>query len=58
VDPIDLFGDFLTRIGLLDSPAVEAMERDIRSEIADAFAFALASANPTEKDLYRHVYAD
>jgi TPP-dependent pyruvate/acetoin dehydrogenase alpha subunit len=58
VDPIPLFGDYLSQRRLLDSPAIDAMELDIDREIADAFAFALASPNPTEEDLYRHVYAD
>ena len=34
------------------------MERDLAGEIADAFTFAIASPDPTEEDLYRHVYAD
>ena len=34
------------------------MEEEIAGEIAEAFEFALASANPVEDDLYRHVYAD
>jgi acetoin:2,6-dichlorophenolindophenol oxidoreductase subunit alpha len=55
--PIAQFGDFLRQSGLLDGPAVDAMEREFSTEIADAFAFALASPNPTEDDLYQHVYA-
>jgi TPP-dependent pyruvate/acetoin dehydrogenase alpha subunit len=58
VDPIDLFGRCLTRQALLDDGAIADMERAIASEIAEAFEFALASPNPTEDDLYRHVYAD
>jgi hypothetical protein len=27
------------------------------AEVIDAFAFAIASPNPVEADLYRHVYA-
>ena len=34
------------------------MERSIADEIAEAFAFAIASPDPTEEDLYRHVYAE
>jgi TPP-dependent pyruvate/acetoin dehydrogenase alpha subunit len=34
------------------------MEADIAAEIAAAFEFALASPDPVEEDLYRHVYAD
>jgi pyruvate dehydrogenase E1 component alpha subunit len=35
----------------------KAMEQDISREIADAFEHALKSPDPTEADLYRHVYA-
>lgn len=58
VDPIKLFREYLTRASLLDHDAVERMETAIAAEIAEAFEFALASPNPTEEDLYRHVYAD
>ena len=34
------------------------MESEIAAEIAEAFELALASPNPTEEDLYRHVYAE
>jgi acetoin:2,6-dichlorophenolindophenol oxidoreductase subunit alpha len=58
VDPLPLFGDYLMRAGKLDAPAVERMEHEIAAEIAAAFELALASPNPTEEDLYRHVYAE
>jgi pyruvate dehydrogenase E1 component alpha subunit len=58
VDPIALFGEYLRRIDLLDAPRIEAMERAIAAEIAEAFEFALASPDPAEEDLYRYVYAD
>jgi len=35
----------------------KAMEDEIRREILEAFEHALNSADPTEADLYRHVYA-
>jgi len=35
----------------------KVMEDEIRREILEAFEHALASADPTEEDLYRHVYA-
>lgn len=34
-----------------------AMEQEIQQEILEAFEHALASADPSEEDLYRHVYA-
>jgi len=38
-------------------PDRKAMEQEIQEEILAAFEHALASADPTEEDLYRHVYA-
>jgi len=58
VDPLPLFGEYLTRSASLDAAAIRNMEDEIAGEIADAFALALASPNPTEEDLHRHVYAD
>jgi pyruvate dehydrogenase E1 component alpha subunit len=58
VDPLQLFGDYLTHSGKLDAASIENMEQEIAAEIAGAFEFALASPNPTEDDLYQHVYAD
>ncbi len=58
VDPLALLGEYLTRRSLIDPSAIAEMERDIAAEILEAFEHALASPNPTEEDLYRHVYAD
>ena len=58
VDPLVLFGEYLMRSSRLNPTAVQVMEREIASEIADAFELALNSPDPTEQDLYRHVYAD
>jgi len=58
VDPLPLFHEYLTRSSRLSAEAVQRMEREIATEIADAFELALSSPNPTEEDLYRHVYAD
>jgi acetoin:2,6-dichlorophenolindophenol oxidoreductase subunit alpha len=58
VDPLPLFGEYLTRSATLDAAAVRTMEDEISGEIADAFTLALASPDPTEEDLLRHVYAD
>ena len=57
-DPISMFGEYLADRKLLDADAVAVMEEEIGREIAEAFEFALASANPTEADLYTHVYAE
>ena len=58
LDPLDLFRTYLTGASRLDESAIGRMEDAIRVEIADAFEYALASPNPTEDDLYRHVYAE
>ena len=58
VDPLQLFGEYLKRTGTLDGGAIHKMETEIAAEIGAAFELALASPNPTEDDLYRHVYAD
>jgi pyruvate dehydrogenase E1 component alpha subunit len=58
VDPIVLFEKYLTQSSLLDEDTIAAMEAEISDEIAVAFELALSSPNPTEQDLYRHVYAD
>jgi TPP-dependent pyruvate/acetoin dehydrogenase alpha subunit len=55
---VRLIAEYLTRTGCLDAAANDRAERDIAAEIAGAFEHALASPNPTEDDLYRHVYAD
>ncbi len=58
LDPVALFGKHLTSSGRLDGSAIQKMEQEIAAEIGRAFEVALASPNPTEEDLYRHVYAD
>ncbi len=58
VDPLVLFGEYLTRQSLVSASAIAEIERRIAVEIEEAFEYALASPNPTEEDLYRHVYAD
>jgi TPP-dependent pyruvate/acetoin dehydrogenase alpha subunit len=57
VDPVGLYQRYLLSSGLLDSSALEAMRGEISEELLSAFEYAIASPNPTEADLYRHVYA-
>jgi pyruvate dehydrogenase E1 component alpha subunit len=56
--PIAMFGEHLAGAGLLNEGRVDELERQIQLEILEAFEFALASPQPTEQDLYSHVYAD
>jgi TPP-dependent pyruvate/acetoin dehydrogenase alpha subunit len=58
VDPLVLFGKYLTGASHLADGQIRRMEDEIAREIAGAFEVALASPDPTEQDLYRHVYAD
>jgi pyruvate dehydrogenase E1 component alpha subunit len=57
-DPIAMFGTYLVSRNALNEAAIAGMEDDIQREIADAFDYALASPNPVEDDLYKHVYAE
>jgi TPP-dependent pyruvate/acetoin dehydrogenase alpha subunit len=57
VDPLTLHYQFLTSAELLTDAGRDAMRDEILAEIKDAFEFAMASPNPVQADLYRHVYA-
>jgi pyruvate dehydrogenase E1 component alpha subunit len=57
VDPVTLHFQYLSGAGLLTTAARDQMSDEIMAEVIDAFAFAIASPNPVEADLYRHVYA-
>ena len=56
-DPIGLYFEYLSGAGLLTDADRNAMRNDIMAEVMDAFEYTLASPNPVETDLYRHVYA-
>jgi len=58
VDPLEGCFQYLSRAGLLSIAQREAMRTDIMHEVMAAFEFAIASPNPVEADLYRHVYAE
>jgi pyruvate dehydrogenase E1 component alpha subunit len=55
--PIATFGTYLRSRGILRDESVQTMEEEIKNEIEDAFAHALASADPLPADLCQHVYA-
>jgi pyruvate dehydrogenase E1 component alpha subunit len=57
-DPIALYEHFLRSKQLLDDKTLSEMEARIANETAEAFEFALSSPNPSEEDLFRHVYAE
>lgn len=58
VCPVETYFAFLKSAGLIDEQARKVMAGEIMAETMEAFDFALASPNPTEADLYTHVYAD
>ena len=58
VDPIALHREYLSEVGALTDAQLAEMHSEIAAEIEEAFAHAIAGPNPTEADLYRHVYAD
>jgi TPP-dependent pyruvate/acetoin dehydrogenase alpha subunit len=57
-DPVLLFERFLRETERLDDRRLAAMERAVAHEIGEAFELAIASADPVEADLHRHVYAE
>jgi TPP-dependent pyruvate/acetoin dehydrogenase alpha subunit len=57
VCPLRLFEEYLRGQQMLDDESMGGMKQRIDTEIAEAFAFALASPDPTEDDLAQHVYA-
>ena len=42
----------------IDETVRNTLAGEIMAETMEAFDYALASPNPTEQDLYTHVYAD
>ncbi|MBI3802793.1 MAG: thiamine pyrophosphate-dependent dehydrogenase E1 component subunit alpha [Nitrospirae bacterium] len=56
--PIQIYYEFLSDRGDINGMQREQMESEINQEIQEAFAHAIASPMPKEKDLYTHVYSD
>ncbi len=57
-DPIKHLRDRLFEAGLLTREELEAMDRDVRTIVEEAAAFADGASPPDSAELYTHVYAD
>lgn len=56
--PIKIYHEFLSKVFRFDEDRKKQMEKEIEEEIREAFAHAIASPAPKEKDLYDHVYSE
>jgi len=57
-DPIVILRDRLMDAGALDQAALEAMDVEVREQVAEAAEFADNSPRPGPEALYAHVWAD
>jgi TPP-dependent pyruvate/acetoin dehydrogenase alpha subunit len=57
-DPVTSLERTLRAAGTLDAATQTEIVTELRAEIDDAFAFALASPFPPAGDLFRHIYAE
>jgi pyruvate dehydrogenase E1 component alpha subunit len=57
-DPIALWSHKLIADGLMDEPAVRAMDAEVTAEIADAYQFADQAPEPEPSQLYADVYRE
>jgi acetoin:2,6-dichlorophenolindophenol oxidoreductase subunit alpha len=58
VCPLEGYFDFLKLKKVMSDADRKRMQLDIQEELSVAMEFALASAEPSEADLYLHAYAD
>lgn len=56
-DPIQILRDRLFDAGLFSQEALEAMDKELRAEVAEAADFADAAPLPDPSELYTHVYS-
>jgi pyruvate dehydrogenase E1 component alpha subunit len=57
-DPIAHLAEQLKADGVIDQPALDALDAEIQAEVADAVAFADESPDPPPAALYANVLAD
>jgi pyruvate dehydrogenase E1 component alpha subunit len=56
-DPIAVWSQRLIEDGLIDEPAVRAMDKSVVEEVEDAYQFADEAPDPDPEELFTHVYA-
>jgi pyruvate dehydrogenase E1 component alpha subunit len=56
-DPIAVWSQRLIAEGILDEPAVRAMDQEVIAEVEDSYQFAEQAPDPDADALYRDVYA-
>jgi pyruvate dehydrogenase E1 component alpha subunit len=57
-DPIAVWSQRLMAQGMMDEPAVKALDKEVVDEVNDAYQFADEAPDPEPEELYRDVYAD
>jgi 2-oxoisovalerate dehydrogenase E1 component len=57
-DPLPRFQRYLLREGILDEPAIEALEREVEDEVQAAAERALAAPIPAVSSILKHVYSE
>jgi pyruvate dehydrogenase E1 component alpha subunit len=57
-DPIAVWSQRLIEDGLMDEPAVRALDKEVMEEVEDAYQFADQAPDPEPSELFTHVYAD
>jgi pyruvate dehydrogenase E1 component alpha subunit len=56
-DPIKYFGDFLVSNGLIESPILASIKREVDEEVAEALRFARESGSPNPEELEENIFA-
>ncbi len=57
-DPISVWSERLMTDGILDEPAIRAIDAEMMAEVEDSLKFADESPDPDPSELYTDVYAD
>ncbi len=57
-DPLPRFQRYLLRQGILDAESIEALEREVETEVQTAAEHALAAPIPAISSILRHVYSE